>query len=111
MRTWRLPADVDTDQLAPGATMKFGLDVMARQGNISHDMATVLKIAGRCRLNILIYGGTGSGKNTLLNDRYCRLETTPPSSFQEVLTSREKVESKNPKSHHHTALHNHHEVH
>ena len=43
------------------------LDVMARQGNISHAMATVLKIAGRARLNILISGGTGSGKTTLLN--------------------------------------------
>lgn len=30
MRTWRLPPDTDTDQLAPGATMKFGLDVVAR---------------------------------------------------------------------------------
>ncbi len=30
MRTWRLPADIDTDQLAPGHTMKFGLDVVAR---------------------------------------------------------------------------------
>ena len=30
MRTWRLPDDVDTDQLAPGGTMKFGLDVTAR---------------------------------------------------------------------------------
>jgi 3-isopropylmalate/(R)-2-methylmalate dehydratase small subunit len=30
MRTWRLPADVDTDQLAPGHTMKHGLDVVAR---------------------------------------------------------------------------------
>jgi len=30
MRTWRLPADVDTDQLAPGRTMKHGLDVVAR---------------------------------------------------------------------------------
>ena len=30
MRTWKLPADVDTDQLAPGATMKHGLDVTAR---------------------------------------------------------------------------------
>jgi len=29
-RVWRLPADVDTDALAPGATMKFGLDVTAR---------------------------------------------------------------------------------
>jgi pilus assembly protein CpaF len=43
------------------------LDVMARQGNISEQMATVLKIAARCRLNILISGGTGSGKTTLLN--------------------------------------------
>src|SRR5205823_91693 len=31
------------------------------------DMATLLKIAARCRLNILISGGTGSGKTTLLN--------------------------------------------
>ena len=31
MRVWTLPADVDTDQLAPGSTMKFGLDVIARE--------------------------------------------------------------------------------
>jgi pilus assembly protein CpaF len=43
------------------------LDLMARQGNISPEMATVLKIASRSRLNILISGGTGSGKTTLLN--------------------------------------------
>jgi 3-isopropylmalate/(R)-2-methylmalate dehydratase small subunit len=30
MRVWRLPADVDTDQLAPGHTMKHGLEVTAR---------------------------------------------------------------------------------
>jgi 3-isopropylmalate/(R)-2-methylmalate dehydratase small subunit len=29
LRTWRLPADVDTDQLAPGRAMKFGLDEIA----------------------------------------------------------------------------------
>jgi pilus assembly protein CpaF len=43
------------------------LDIMANQGNLSAKMANVLKIAGRCRLNILISGGTGSGKTTLLN--------------------------------------------
>ncbi len=43
------------------------LDIMGRQGNISPQMAGVLKIAGRCRLNIIISGGTGSGKTTLLN--------------------------------------------
>jgi len=30
VRTWKLPADVDTDQLAPGATMKHGIEVTAR---------------------------------------------------------------------------------
>jgi pilus assembly protein CpaF len=43
------------------------LDVMARQGNVSENVARVLKIAAACRLNIVISGGTGSGKTTLLN--------------------------------------------
>jgi len=43
------------------------LDTMAQQANISTQMATFLKVAARCRLNILISGGTGSGKTTLLN--------------------------------------------
>src|SRR3546814_17692683 len=43
------------------------LDVMTQQNNISPPMATVLKIAARSRLNILISGGTGSGTTTLLN--------------------------------------------
>jgi len=43
------------------------LDIMAKQRNVSENMAKVLKIASRARLNILISGGTGSGKTTLLN--------------------------------------------
>lgn len=43
------------------------LDVMTSQKNISAAMATVLKVASRSRLNILISGGTGSGKTTILN--------------------------------------------
>ncbi len=49
------------------AKKKITLDAMVRQNNISEAMATVFKIAARCRLNILISGGTGSGKTTLLN--------------------------------------------
>ncbi|HYC02570.1 MAG TPA: CpaF family protein, partial [Azospirillaceae bacterium] len=49
------------------AKKKITLDVMQRQENLSPAMATVLRIASRCRLNILISGGTGSGKTTLLN--------------------------------------------
>lgn len=30
MRSWKLPPEVDTDQLAPGATMKHALEVTAR---------------------------------------------------------------------------------
>jgi 3-isopropylmalate/(R)-2-methylmalate dehydratase small subunit len=30
-RVWRMPADVDTDQLAPGGAMKFGLQAIARE--------------------------------------------------------------------------------
>ncbi len=43
------------------------LDTMSQQANISSEMSTLLKIAARCRLNILISGGTGSGKTTMLN--------------------------------------------
>jgi len=49
------------------AKKSITLDIMAKQNNISDPMATVFKIASRCKLNILISGGTGSGKTTLLN--------------------------------------------
>jgi pilus assembly protein CpaF len=43
------------------------LDVMVRQRNMSEDLGKVLKIAAACRLNVVISGGTGSGKTTMLN--------------------------------------------
>jgi pilus assembly protein CpaF len=43
------------------------LDTMVRQENLSQEMARLLQIAARSRLNILFSGGTGSGKTTLLN--------------------------------------------
>ena len=36
-------------------------------GSMSPAVAKILEIAGRCRLNVIISGGTGSGKTTLLN--------------------------------------------
>jgi pilus assembly protein CpaF len=36
-------------------------------GTISRELANALEIAARCRLNIIVSGGTGSGKTTLLN--------------------------------------------
>jgi pilus assembly protein CpaF len=46
---------------------QIGFDQMVHQGNMSAAMATVLRIASRCRLNLVVSGGTGSGKTTLLN--------------------------------------------
>ncbi|MCW3797417.1 CpaF family protein [Sphingomonas sp. BN140010] len=43
------------------------LDMMRGFGSMSEKMATVLKIAGAARMNIIISGGTGSGKTTMLN--------------------------------------------
>ena len=49
------------------AKQKITLEKMEEQKNISASMMKVLKIAARSRLNILISGGTGSGKTTMLN--------------------------------------------
>lgn len=43
------------------------LGKMVIQKNLSSPMAILLTIAVKCRLNIIISGGTGSGKTTLLN--------------------------------------------
>ncbi len=43
------------------------VDMLRDFGSMSDKMATALKIAGACRMNIVISGGTGSGKTTMLN--------------------------------------------
>ncbi|MEP6982548.1 MAG: CpaF family protein [Sphingomicrobium sp.] len=43
------------------------LDMMRGFGSMSEKMATLLKIAGASRMNVVISGGTGSGKTTMLN--------------------------------------------
>lgn len=57
MRTWRLPADVDTDQLAPGHTMKHGVEVIAR-----HCLEAVRpEFAARVRPGDVIVAGPNFG--------------------------------------------------
>ncbi len=62
MRVWKLPAEVDTDQLAPGHAMKHGLDVIAR-----HCLETVRPgfAAGVRRGDVIVAGphfGIGSSR-------------------------------------------------
>ncbi|PWJ15017.1 CpaF family protein [Jannaschia seohaensis] len=46
---------------------KLGVDDLVRFGAFTEEMATYLQAAGACRLNIIVSGGTGSGKTTTLN--------------------------------------------
>jgi pilus assembly protein CpaF len=46
---------------------KLTLEQLVKYGTISPAGASLLKVIGRCRVNVLISGGTGSGKTTLLN--------------------------------------------
>jgi pilus assembly protein CpaF len=43
------------------------LDQMVEQNNLSTQLGEFLKVVGKCKLNVIISGGTGSGKTTLLN--------------------------------------------
>ncbi len=46
---------------------RFDLAAMVENGTLTTGVARLLEIAARCRLNVLISGGTGSGKTTLMN--------------------------------------------
>jgi pilus assembly protein CpaF len=62
-----LAIDGPTITIRKFSKKKITLDTMVKFNSVSPAMAKVLRICGRCRLNILISGGTGSGKTTLLN--------------------------------------------
>ncbi len=46
---------------------KLGIDDLVRFGAFTEEMAVYLQAAVACRLNIIVSGGTGSGKTTTLN--------------------------------------------
>ncbi|MDA5094022.1 CpaF family protein [Aliiroseovarius sp. KMU-50] len=46
---------------------KLGIDELVNFGAFSEEMAAYLQAAVACRLNIIVSGGTGSGKTTTLN--------------------------------------------
>jgi pilus assembly protein CpaF len=49
------------------ARQKIDFAKLISYGSLTPQVARVLEIAGRCRLNVVISGGTGSGKTTLMN--------------------------------------------
>src|SRR6266571_4548848 len=58
----------------------LGMDDLTREGSLSPAMSEFLKAAVLGRMNILVSGGTGSGKTTSLNviARFISLEHRPP---------------------------------
>src|SRR6516164_7915514 len=63
------------------------LDAMVRQQNLSPELAHLLRIAAHARLNILISGGTGSGKTTLMNAVSQHIDTS-----ERIITIEDAVE-------------------
>ena len=48
-------------------SQRYDIAGMIENGTMTAGVGKLLEIAARCRLNILVSGGTGSGKTTLLN--------------------------------------------
>jgi pilus assembly protein CpaF len=46
---------------------RYDINALVDNGSMSPAVGRILEIAARCRLNMVISGGTGSGKTTLLN--------------------------------------------
>ena len=62
-----LAIDAPTLSIRRFPTDRIEMDGMIEFGSISPDIAYFLKAIARVRLNIIISGGTGSGKTTMLN--------------------------------------------
>ncbi|WP_406731874.1 CpaF family protein [Vibrio scophthalmi] len=63
------PIAIDGTSISIRKFRKQAIDLnqLVEFGAMSAEMSKIMMIAARCRLNILISGGTGSGKTTMLN--------------------------------------------
>ncbi|MEI4261088.1 CpaF family protein [Roseovarius sp. D0-M9] len=82
---------------------KLGIDDLVNFGAFSEEMAAYLQAAVACRLNIIVSGGTGSGKTTTLNalssfidnaERILTIEDTAELQLQQIHVGR--MESRPP---------------
>ncbi|MEX3016479.1 CpaF family protein [Gymnodinialimonas hymeniacidonis] len=82
---------------------KLGIDDLVNFGAFSEEMAAYLQAAVACRLNVIVSGGTGSGKTTTLNalssfidnkERVLTIEDTAELQLQQIHVGR--MESRPP---------------
>jgi len=76
---------------------KLGVDDLVKFGAFTEEMAAYLQAAVSCRLNVIVSGGTGSGKTTTLNalssfignsERVLTIEDTAELQLQQVHVGR-----------------------
>jgi len=76
---------------------KLGVDDLVRYGAFTEEMAIYLQAAVACRLNVIVSGGTGSGKTTTLNalssfidnsERIITIEDTAELQLQQIHVGR-----------------------
>ncbi|PWE31983.1 type II secretion system protein E [Maritimibacter sp. 55A14] len=76
---------------------KLGVDDLVRFGAFTEEMAAYLQAAVGCRLNVIVSGGTGSGKTTTLNalssfiddsERIITIEDTAELQLQQIHVGR-----------------------
>jgi pilus assembly protein CpaF len=65
--TWPLSLKGPCISIRKFSRHPLDFESLVKFGSVSPELARALEIAARCRLNIIISGGTGSGKTTLLN--------------------------------------------
>ena len=82
-RVWKLGADVDTDQLAPGPTMKFGIDVTARACLATLRPAFAAEVREQERF--YQQAGISSVPAIILNDQHLISGGQPPEVFEQAL--------------------------
>jgi len=63
------PLSIDGPALSIRKFSKKPIDFekLIQYGSLTQPIARILEIAARCRLNIIVSGGTGSGKTTMMN--------------------------------------------
>ncbi len=76
---------------------KLGIDELVKFGAFTEEMAAYLQAAVACRLNVIVSGGTGSGKTTTLNalsgfidnsERILTIEDTAELQLQQIHVGR-----------------------
>lgn len=78
------------------ATRRYGLDDYVQDGIMTSDQAAALRLALNARQNILVAGGTGSGKTTLTNALIAELACLAPDDRLIIIEDTPEIQCASP---------------